>query len=234
MTTDIVDRLRALRGPWIGDGINPAINAYEVADEIERLRTRLEIDPGHQYDGIATRDVTIKLLELEAAKQRARERELCRICAEAYQVVGSMLSDIGRFGTGVGTKILDNLSQQKLVHDDVLPWPSFSSAPITPQRAVQSMADAGLSWFQKKPAEPWNGRCKPCGGEMKPGRAIAETLTGVPDFPDGEVCTVSAGGPGRLIDCLKCSACGWSVTIPEPTKTASGLQPERSDRMDKL
>ena len=104
---------------------------------------------------------------------------------------------------------------------------------MTPQQAVQNMQDAGLSWFQKKPAEPWDGRCKPCGGEMKPGQAIAETLTGVPDFPDGEVCTVSAGGPGRLIDCLKCSACGWSVTIPEPTKTASGLQPERSDRMDK-
>ena len=24
--------------------------------------------------------------------------------------------------------------------------------------------------------------------------------------------TLSAGGPGRLIDCMKCSACGWSVT----------------------
>lgn len=39
MTTDIVDRLRTLRGPWIGDGISPAINAYEVADQIELLET---------------------------------------------------------------------------------------------------------------------------------------------------------------------------------------------------
>ena len=139
MTTDIVDRLRAPRFTFqFAEGSAkvrprpaprfPTKLALDAADEIERLRTRLEIDPGHQYDGIATRDVTIKLLELEAAKQRARERELCRICAEAYQVVGSMLSDLGQFGTGVGTKILDNLSQQTLVHDDVLPWPSFESA----------------------------------------------------------------------------------------------------------
>lgn len=39
---DIVAQLRALRGPWIGDGINPAINAHEVANEIEALRVCLD------------------------------------------------------------------------------------------------------------------------------------------------------------------------------------------------
>ena len=31
------------------------------AAEIERLKTRLEVSPDHPYDGIASRDATIKL-----------------------------------------------------------------------------------------------------------------------------------------------------------------------------
>ena len=54
--------------------------------------------------------------------------------------------------------------------------------------------------------------CRKCGSAMKPGKAIAATYTGIPDFPGGEVCTVSAGGQGKLIDCMKCIKCGWSVT----------------------
>lgn len=41
------------------------------------------------------------------------------------------------------------------------------------------------------------------------------TFTGMPDFIGdtgaNAVCTMSPGGPGRLIDCLKCADCGWSV-----------------------
>ena len=55
--------------------------------------------------------------------------------------------------------------------------------------------------------------CRRCGGKMEPGKAIAQTLTGVPDFADGSVVTLSPGGPGKLIDCTKCSACGWSVFV---------------------
>lgn len=53
--------------------------------------------------------------------------ELRTICAEAYQVVGSLLSDLGKFDTPEAGKILDNLSQQRMVHHDVLPWPSYES-----------------------------------------------------------------------------------------------------------
>jgi hypothetical protein len=52
--------------------------------------------------------------------------------------------------------------------------------------------------------------CKKCGGEMNPGKAIAQTYTGTKDM--GEVCTMSPGGKGKLIDCQKCSKCGWSTT----------------------
>ena len=49
------------------------------------------------------------------------------ICAEAYQVVGVLADEAGRFGGDANddiVKILDNLSQQRLVHTDVLPFPS--------------------------------------------------------------------------------------------------------------
>ena len=36
-----------------------------------------------------------------------------------------MLDDMGQFNTEQARKVLDNLSQAKKVHDDVLPWPSF-------------------------------------------------------------------------------------------------------------
>lgn len=58
----------------------------------------------------------------EAAFARINELEM--ICAEAYQVVGSLLDDCGRFGDEDGDKILDNLSQHRMIHEDVLPWGS--------------------------------------------------------------------------------------------------------------
>lgn len=56
--------------------------------------------------------------------------------------------------------------------------------------------------------------CKRCGGIMRPGIAMGQTWSaGVPDFPGQDTCiTMSPGGPGRVIDCMKCEACGWSQT----------------------
>ncbi len=57
------------------------------------------------------------------------------------------------------------------------------------------------------------GTCKKCGGAMKPGKAIAQTWTGLPDFPGDKHCvTLSPGGSGKLIECVKCEECGWSMT----------------------
>lgn len=120
MTTDIVDRLRAA------------------------LRTEINDHPGSEPDTPAKHRFVERLYAMiegidEIERLRAREEELCSICAMAYQVVGSMLSDLGQFGAGVGIKILDNLSQQKLVHDDVLPWPSFetrqTASGLQPERS---------------------------------------------------------------------------------------------------
>ena len=53
---------------------------------------------------------------------------LSTVRAEAYQVVGVMADALGVFGDAAVQKVLDNLSQQKLVHRDVLPF----SLPVTP------------------------------------------------------------------------------------------------------
>ena len=50
---------------------------------------------------------------------------------------------------------------------------------------------------------------------MLPGKALQQTFTsGSPDFPNDSVgITVSPGGPGKLVDVLKCENCGNSFTI---------------------
>ena len=60
---------------------------------------------------------------VDVVAEKGNEAEM--VCAQAYQVVGSLLDDIGQFKTERAVKILDNLSNAKLIHADVLPWPSF-------------------------------------------------------------------------------------------------------------
>lgn len=60
--------------------------------------------------------------ELTIHEMRLRIDELETICAEAYQVVGTLASLADVFETDAVEKILDNLSEARLVHDDVLPF----------------------------------------------------------------------------------------------------------------
>lgn len=55
-------------------------------------------------------------------------------------------------------------------------------------------------------------RCQCCQTELKPGIAMQSTVTGISDFIGGECVTLSPGGPGKVIDCLKCPQCGYSVS----------------------
>ena len=77
--------------------------------------------------------------------------------------------------------------------------------------ALDSCVDAILSLSVKR-------ICNRCGGEMKPGQALESTLVGEPDDLGGVV-TVSPGGPGKLVPCMKCAECGWSVTVGESKRT---------------
>lgn len=59
----------------------------------------------------------------ENAQLRQRVAELETICAESYQVVGALADAAGVFETSDAvSKALDNLSDAKLVHEDVLPF----------------------------------------------------------------------------------------------------------------
>lgn len=61
-----------------------------------------------------------------------------------------------------------------------------------------------------------------CNSAMTASKAIAQTFTsGLPDFPGQKYgITFSPGGPGKLIDCLKCQECGWSVTNPKEAESS--------------
>lgn len=54
--------------------------------------------------------------------------------------------------------------------------------------------------------------CPRCGAPMRPGIAMGQTVTGSPDFGTEPGCTLSPGGPGEIIQCMKCMACGHSIT----------------------
>lgn len=56
--------------------------------------------------------------------------------------------------------------------------------------------------------------CRRCATPLQRGVFTAQTFVGgMSDFPgDPTPSTYSAGGPGRLAECWKCPACGWSVT----------------------
>lgn len=67
---------------------------------------------------------TLALLASTPAPAQQEPSEAEMVCAEAYQVVGCLLSDLGLFETEAARKILDNLSEARMVHQDVLPWES--------------------------------------------------------------------------------------------------------------
>lgn len=60
----------------------------------------------------------------DATNLKKRVEELEMICAEGYQVIGILADECGRFVDSDVNKAMDNLSQQKMIHDDVLPFKS--------------------------------------------------------------------------------------------------------------
>ena len=57
----------------------------------------------------------------------------------------------------------------------------------------------------------FNGNCPQCGGTLRPGKAIVNGWSGCDDM--GEVCTVSPDPRiSKMIGCIKCGECGWSVS----------------------
>jgi hypothetical protein len=57
--------------------------------------------------------------------------------------------------------------------------------------------------------------CPRCDVPYAPGEAIEQTWIGHPEWPGDTIYTMSPGGPGRLVPCLKCPKCGHSVTTDQ-------------------
>jgi hypothetical protein len=74
-----------------------------------------------------------KLSAAEAKKPR-RVRELERICGELYQVIGKLADHAGVFDHPDVVRALDNASEAKLRHRDLLPWPH---TPLPPGRRLR-------------------------------------------------------------------------------------------------
>ena len=55
--------------------------------------------------------------------------DVSTVLAETYQVVGVMTEALGVFDDTAVQKVMDNLSQQKLIHREVLPF-SLPAAPL--------------------------------------------------------------------------------------------------------
>lgn len=59
---------------------------------------------------------------------------------------------------------------------------------------------------------PTSEPCPKCGAAMRPGIAMGQTMVGQPEWPGDTIYTQSPGGPGYIMDCLKCTNCGHSIT----------------------
>lgn len=107
----------------------PPLSSSEVNEAAWRLHNMLtECIPlnGHQFNNL--KGCFYEALKVAMRNSPVIPDGLSTVCAEAYQVVGVMADALGVFGDAAVQKVLDNLSQQKLVHRDVLPF----SLPVTP------------------------------------------------------------------------------------------------------
>lgn len=75
--------------------------------------------------------------------------------------------------------------------------------------------------MKKHPGNTY-GRCprSRCGGVMKRGVAFENSWEGMADFPGDEyACTISQTGPAKIVPCVKCKRCGFSVSlVPMPMR----------------
>ncbi|MEK9057346.1 hypothetical protein P2R50_12080 [Escherichia coli] len=127
----------------------PPLSSNEVNDAAWKLRNMLtEHGPlnGRQFNNL--KGCFYEALKVAMRNSPVIPDGLSTVCAEAYQVVGVMADALGVFGDAAVQKVLDNLSQQKLVHRDVLPF----SLPVTPdgwvmvpKEPTQAMIKAWLS-----------------------------------------------------------------------------------------
>ncbi|MFU4302112.1 hypothetical protein ACM73N_28165 [Pseudomonas aeruginosa] len=102
---------------WCVKPLPKAEKISDLKEELQRLRTRLEISDNHPYDGISCRNETIKALDEKCDKLKAENEALRKFSAEAYQVLGAL---------DAPENVLDNASDAAngvpLRHETLLPF----------------------------------------------------------------------------------------------------------------
>ena len=128
---DTVDKLEAReRG---ATGGNAEIRTPDPLD-VARLHALIDnyknaLDRPGSFNRPIARMEIVNFFTAHDAELRARIDELEMVCDETYQVVGSLSNDLGdAFDHDKTMWALDNLAAHKIIHDDVLPYPSFSKA----------------------------------------------------------------------------------------------------------
>jgi hypothetical protein len=66
----------------------------------------------------------LDLVEFSNKLIHLKHEELICIIAQCYQVIGVLANECGRFDDEHVMKALDNTSGMRMIHDDVLPFPS--------------------------------------------------------------------------------------------------------------
>lgn len=112
---------------------NEFISSEGIVVQIEKLMAVLAVH-GIQYErkGNACRAAMLQSAEPVSNRDELPE-DVSTVLAEAYQVVGVMAEALGVFDDTAVQKVMDNLSQQKLIHREVLPF----SLPAAPQQEVK-------------------------------------------------------------------------------------------------
>jgi hypothetical protein len=89
--------------------------------------------------------------------QKKRIAELERICAELYQVIGSMADHVGCFDHPDVQRALDNASKARLVHRDLTPWPKTPLKISRLSRTPNKKTVAALEKAKRGGGRVWQG-----------------------------------------------------------------------------
>lgn len=102
---------------------HPLIAAADYIAELRDWNAGLAQESCMQQQRIIELEAMLKAAENNEIDARCHIAELEEICAEAYQVVGVLADRAGVFETSMAvSKVLDNLSEAKMIHKDILPF----------------------------------------------------------------------------------------------------------------
>lgn len=184
----------AARDAWLARAAIEADRAQRVPDA-EDLKDRLvaissAVVDSDEREAQAIIRTTLELLASTPAPAQQEPSEAEMVCAEAYQVVGCLLSDLGLFETDQSRKILDNLSEARRVHQDVLPWESAQHQE-QPRQERGPMTDAARDVLAERQrqisAEGWTPEHDDEHTEFCAGRGLSELARAAKAYIEGDV-----------------------------------------------